>query len=149
MVGQGEIQPVDAKVKSINDCPAPKNQYPAWATTLSLTGKFAITSSFMVVYLLSSELSTTKNRTLTVGISNILARSGSMVSPYIIDLIGEKNSSVPGIVFGVISFIGGLLSFLLPETRKAILPESRADIEKLNSRGEKHSLNLLRGQSNQ
>ncbi|XP_076034221.1 solute carrier family 22 member 3-like [Oratosquilla oratoria] len=105
----------------------------SWATVLSLAGKFAISSAFTLVYLLAAELNTTKARTLAVGISSVVARFGSISSPYVNDLIGAKNPTATSTMFGVTAFVAGLLSIILPETRKATLPESRADIEKMSS----------------
>ncbi|XP_076034210.1 solute carrier family 22 member 3-like [Oratosquilla oratoria] len=104
-----------------------------WKTILSLSGKFAISASFSLVYLLAAEINTTKSRTLAVGISSVVARFGSISSPYVNDLIGDTNPTAPVLMFGILSCISAVLAINLPETRKAILPESRFDVENIGS----------------
>ncbi|XP_076034524.1 solute carrier family 22 member 3-like [Oratosquilla oratoria] len=110
-----------------------------WKTILSLSGKFAISASFCLVYLVAAEINTTKSRTLAVGISSAVARFGSISSPYVNDILGDTNPLAPALMFGVLSCISAILSISLPETRKAILPESRFEIENIGSSVKRNS----------
>ncbi|XP_076038623.1 organic cation transporter 1-like isoform X3 [Oratosquilla oratoria] len=73
-----------------------------WKTTLALLGKLGISSAFLLVYLLTAEINTTKTRTLAVGISSTVARFGGVSSPYINDILysvetpedGNSNTAV-------------------------------------------------------
>ncbi|XP_076034529.1 organic cation transporter protein-like [Oratosquilla oratoria] len=104
-----------------------------WKTTLSLAGKFAISNCFCLVYLMAAEINTTKGRTLAVGFSSVVARFGSISSPYVNDLLGVTNPTAPPTMFGVLSCVMALLAFTLPETRKSILPESHNDVKNIGS----------------
>ncbi|XP_076034800.1 organic cation transporter protein-like [Oratosquilla oratoria] len=104
-----------------------------WKMMLSLSGKFAISSAFTLIYLFVIEINTTKSRTLALGLSSVVGRFGSISSPYVNDLIGKTNPRAPAIAFGVFSCIAAISVCILPETRKAILPESRTDVEKIGS----------------
>ncbi|XP_076034208.1 solute carrier family 22 member 7-like [Oratosquilla oratoria] len=112
---------------------------PVWRMVLSLAGKFASIASFLLVYLISAELNTTKARTLAVGISSVIARVGSMLTPYVVDLIGDENPTAPATMFGVVSCVAAFLAFFLPETRKSVLPESHADVANLKSKKKSES----------
>ncbi|XP_076034218.1 organic cation transporter protein-like [Oratosquilla oratoria] len=105
-----------------------------WVITLALIGKSAAVNAFSMVYLLSSELNTTKARTVAVGISSVIARFGSIVTPYINDLVGASNPSAPSAMFGTVALISAVLVFFLPETKKHVLPESMAEVEGMSKK---------------
>ncbi|XP_076038628.1 solute carrier family 22 member 3-like isoform X2 [Oratosquilla oratoria] len=108
-----------------------------WKTALALLGKFGISSAFVVVYLLTAEINTTKTRTLAVGISNTVARLGGITAPYINDILGDAYPVAPRLIFGILSCIAGFLTFLLPETRGTALPETKTDVETIGSNTQK------------
>ena len=54
---------------------------------LSIAGKLCVSSGFEVLYLLSSELFPTVVRNVGMGASSACARAGSMVAPYIVQLV--------------------------------------------------------------
>ncbi|XP_076038620.1 solute carrier family 22 member 3-like isoform X2 [Oratosquilla oratoria] len=108
-----------------------------WKTTLALLGKLGISSAFLLVYLLTAEINTTKTRTLAVGISSTVARFGGVSSPYINDILGEAYPAAPRTIFGVLSCIAGFLTFLLPETRGTALPETKTDVETIGTNAKK------------
>ena len=59
-----------------------------WMTTaLAMVGKLGVSSSFAVIYLYTAELYPTVLRNFGVGCGSMFARIGSMVSPYIADLV--------------------------------------------------------------
>ena len=54
---------------------------------LSLTGRFAIATSFGIMFTYTSELFPTKYRSIALGEASGTGRLGSVVSPYINDLL--------------------------------------------------------------
>ncbi|CAH0399853.1 unnamed protein product [Chilo suppressalis] len=71
---------------------------------------------FVVVYLYCSELFPTVVRNAALGVSSMMARVGSMIAPFVIDL-KLKAYWLPPLVFAVMPLIAGSLSLLLPETK--------------------------------
>ena len=73
--------------KYFNDC---KIIFSAlyWITVvLSNVGKFGISAAFAIIYVWSAELFPTNVRNSGMGSSSMMANIGSMVSPYIADLV--------------------------------------------------------------
>ena len=81
----------------------------------SFIGKCFITGSFGSVWVWTSELFPTKIRGSAVGISSTGARLATVFSPFLIGLQGLV-SWLPGLVFGVVSILAGIVSLTLPET---------------------------------
>ena len=54
---------------------------------LSLTGRFAITCCFGIIFAYTSELFPTKYRSIAMGEANGVGRGGSAISPYVNDLL--------------------------------------------------------------
>eukprot|EP00106_Octopus_bimaculoides_P002413 XP_014769855.1 PREDICTED: organic cation transporter protein-like isoform X2 [Octopus bimaculoides] len=109
------------------------------STTLALIGKFAISSSFAIIFNLTTELFPTVVRNSAFGLSSSVGRIGSMLAPYIMlsgNYIPSKfGPSLPFIMFGVVSVIAGFLSLLLPETKGQNLPETIKDGELMGRTG--------------
>lgn len=59
---------------------------PVVAVLLEMLGKFGVTSSFCVVYAVSSELFPTVIRNMAMGCCSMAARVGTIISPFIIYL---------------------------------------------------------------
>ncbi|XP_068202138.1 organic cation transporter protein-like isoform X2 [Palaemon carinicauda] len=103
---------------------------------LSLSGKLAITAAFHLIYVFTAELFPTKYRSLAVGESSMMARVGSIASPYINDLLGDYISWGPSALFAAVSVIAAFLSMLLPETKDSDLTEEKGgDIEEDQENG--------------
>ncbi|XP_042336381.1 solute carrier family 22 member 16 isoform X2 [Sceloporus undulatus] len=81
----------------------------------NMAGKFAIGVAFGLTYLYTAELYPTVARSLAVGSGSMICRVGSVVAPFCVYL-----SSVwifmPQLIVGVIAFVSGLLTLMLPET---------------------------------
>ncbi|CAI9729433.1 organic cation transporter protein-like isoform X1 [Octopus vulgaris] len=109
------------------------------STTLALVGKFAISSSFAIIFNLTTELFPTVVRNSALGLSSSVGRVGSMLAPYIMlsgnHIPSKFGPSLPFIMFGVVSVIAGFLSLLLPETRGQNLPETIKDGELMGRTG--------------
>ncbi|CAG9763144.1 unnamed protein product [Ceutorhynchus assimilis] len=95
---------------------------------LAMLGKIAITVSYGTVYIFSAEQFPTVVRNAGLGASSTFARLGSIVAPYI-NIMAHFWQPFPLLVFGILAFIGGLLSLLLPETLNKKLPETLAEGE--------------------
>ncbi|XP_066986634.1 organic cation transporter protein-like [Macrobrachium rosenbergii] len=101
----------------------------------SLTGKMAINMAFGIVYVYSAELFPTRYRTLAVGQSSMMARVGSIASPYVNDILGAAITWGPSLLFSVMSVAAAALCLLLPETRDSITEEQAAPSGKQDSSG--------------
>lgn len=63
-----------------------------------------------------------------MGMSNVLARMGSMTAP-LVRITGELHPFVPNLIFGATALLGGGASLFLPETLNQPLPETIEDVE--------------------
>ncbi|XP_066847522.1 solute carrier family 22 member 13-like isoform X7 [Anser cygnoides] len=97
----------------------PKDQ-PVATTVLAIIGKFAASASFSSSYVYSAELFPTVIRQSGVGLSSMAARVAGIIAP-LIRLLEQYHRAVPMAIFGSAPVLGGLLCFLLPETRGAEL----------------------------
>lgn len=71
---------------------------------------------FVVVYLYCTELFPTVVRNAALGFSSMMARVGSMLAPFIIDLRAHA-IWIPPVVFAIFPLIAGFVTFVLPETK--------------------------------
>ncbi|XP_069102161.1 organic cation transporter protein-like isoform X2 [Argopecten irradians] len=111
----------------------------SWITiTLSMIGKFGVSAAFGNIFIYTSELFPTSSRSFILSSSNIFARVGSLVSPYIADLSLLVDSmfgkALPLIIFGCLGLSAGLISLVLPETLNASLPDTIHDIMSTDTR---------------
>ena len=63
-----------------------------------------------------------------MGVSSMAARISGVLSPIVL-LLENYWTPLPLIVFGICSILAGLLTLMLPETRKRPLPETLQDGE--------------------
>nr|XP_046267160.1 solute carrier family 22 member 4-like [Scatophagus argus] len=103
---------------------------PGVAVFLEMLGKFGITSSFCVVYAVSSELFPTVIRNTAMGCCSMAARVGTIISPFIIYL-GQYYKSLPYILMGSLAICGAILCLLLPETYGKALPETMTQMQQI------------------
>ncbi|NWX84540.1 S22AD protein, partial [Nothoprocta ornata] len=89
---------------------------PVVITVLAIIGKFATSASFSTSYVYTAELFPTVVRQTGVGLCSMSARVAGIIAP-LIRLLGRYHRSVPMAIFGSAPVLGGLLCFLLPETR--------------------------------
>ncbi|XP_069690686.1 organic cation transporter protein [Periplaneta americana] len=102
-----------------------------WAVILLfLIGKLGITSSFGVIVVYTAELYPTVMRSIGVGTSSTVARVGAMVAPFA-PLLGIYMQALPLLLFGIVSFIAGVLALFFPETLGTRLPDTVEELENL------------------
>ncbi|GAB0092693.1 organic cation transporter protein [Sergentomyia squamirostris] len=102
-----------------------------WAVvTLFLIGKLGITISFSVLYTYSAEMIPTVIRSGGVGALSTMARFGAMLAPFV-PLLGLYVKPLPLILFGILSFFGGVTAFFFPETLRKKLPDTVEEAENL------------------
>lgn len=88
----------------------------AGSVVLASVGVVASFINFVVVYLYCTELFPTVVRNAAIGFSSMMARVGSMLAPFIIEL-KDVAEWMPPMGFAVFPFIAAFITFLLPETK--------------------------------
>jgi len=97
-------------------------------TCLSMVGKFGITLSYTVIYLLICEIFPTRQRNISIGLTSIGGRLGGIAAPFV-EQLGAVWVPGPPLVFGIVSALGGILTIPLPESTGKDLPESAEEGE--------------------
>ncbi|XP_059142943.1 organic cation transporter protein-like [Physella acuta] len=97
----------------------------------TMCGKFCITASYAIVYLMAAELFPTVVRNVGMGVASMSARVGGIFVPYILEL-KDVWGSLPLLVFGILAIVSGLLALFLPETTKRPLPQTFDDVKDRN-----------------
>ncbi|XP_068583454.1 solute carrier family 22 member 7-like [Cebidichthys violaceus] len=98
-------------------------------TVVAVLGKAMSEASFTIIFLYTTELFPTVIRQNGLGYASFLARLGVSISPLIM-LLEDVWHLLPAIIYCTVAVGSGLVSWLLPETLNAQLPESIEDIEK-------------------
>ncbi|KAK6189071.1 hypothetical protein SNE40_005116 [Patella caerulea] len=103
------------------------------STGFAIAGRFSMAGMFSVIFLFTSELYPTVIRNIGLGTCAFWARLGGVIAPQINSLSKFASSTVPSsipvIVFGVMTFIAAFLIFLLPETHNQKLADTIEDVE--------------------
>ncbi|GFP88494.1 organic cation/carnitine transporter 1 [Phtheirospermum japonicum] len=86
-------------------------------------GFMAASTSFDVLYIYCVELFPTNVRNFAVSMMRQALMLGASISPLLV-VYGRMSPSLSFVVFGVLSFVSGLLSLWLPETRNCPLYET-------------------------
>ncbi|XP_017278787.1 solute carrier family 22 member 16 [Kryptolebias marmoratus] len=113
----------------------------ALAIALSMIGKFAVAIAFGLIYLYTCELYPTIIRSLAVGSGSMMCRVGSVVAPFCVYL-ADVWLYLPQLIVGILAFIIGVLTLLLPETLGKPLTTTLKEAESLGRDPGKKSSSL-------
>ncbi|XP_072049785.1 organic cation transporter protein-like [Amphiura filiformis] len=94
----------------------------------AMIGKFAISYTWGGIGVYTPEVFPTGVRSAANGLLQSLSRIGAMAAPFIVHL-NDVSPYLPLNIFGIFAMVAGALTFLLPETRNAPLPETLEDGE--------------------
>ncbi|XP_046574464.1 organic cation transporter-like protein [Haliotis rubra] len=92
-------------------------------TTFSLIGKFAIATSYNIIWLYTPEIFPTNIRNVGIGLASMSARIGGLFAPFT-RTVYRYLPWVPGSVFGTFCVVVTLLVRFLPETNNQELPQT-------------------------
>ncbi|XP_045626153.2 carcinine transporter [Procambarus clarkii] len=95
---------------------------------LYLVAKFAESAAFLIIYPFAAELYPTEVRGVGIGFSAYVGGLGLIIIPFI-NYLGTEMLVLPLLIMGVVSAVGGVLSFRLPETLQQKLPNTMAEGE--------------------
>lgn len=102
---------------------------PFWIKTmLASIGTLGLIQSFSANYIYAGEIFPTMVRNQGVGSCSVFGRIGSMVAPFIANLVTVV-AWVPPMVFGVAMLLGAVVCYWLPETKNCDLPETIEEVE--------------------
>ncbi|XP_069879445.1 solute carrier family 22 member 7 isoform X1 [Dipodomys merriami] len=113
----------------------------AWTTALAVVGKMFSEAAFTTAYLFTSELYPTVLRQTGLGLASLVGRLGGSLAP-LTALLDGVWLLLPKLVYGGIALLAGCIALLLPETRKAQLPETIQDVEKMSHQEEEMQCGL-------
>uniref|UniRef100_A0A669R1A4 Major facilitator superfamily (MFS) profile domain-containing protein n=1 Tax=Phasianus colchicus TaxID=9054 RepID=A0A669R1A4_PHACC len=94
----------------------PEGEQPVVITVLATIGKFTASASFSSAYVYTAELFPTIIRQSGVSLCSMVARVAGIIAPLIL-LLEQYHQAIPMAIYGGTTVLGGLLCFLLPETR--------------------------------
>ncbi|GLV31843.1 uncharacterized protein CBL_07603 [Carabus blaptoides fortunei] len=105
---------------------------PTWPTTMmGCIGMMGISMSFSNIYIYSTEMYPTVVRNSGMGLSSMIARIGSMISPFITQL-QEFRPWIPAVVLGTFPVISSLVTLIfLPETLNVHMPDNIEEADSL------------------
>ena len=110
--------------------PASLGNYSFWyLMVFGVIGKFLLGIGFNTVGLLRSEIFPTGIRQLAAGSCSGVGRVGSILAPFVKELIEITAFWVPIAIFGAMGCMVGLLILTLPETKNRPLPETIREAE--------------------
>uniref|UniRef100_G1R0J5 Major facilitator superfamily (MFS) profile domain-containing protein n=1 Tax=Nomascus leucogenys TaxID=61853 RepID=G1R0J5_NOMLE len=98
-------------------------------TAQAALGKGCLASSFICVYLFTSELYPTEIRWMGMGFASVHARLGGLAAP-LVTTLGEYSTILPPVIFGATAVLAGLAVCFLTETRNAHLVETIVAMER-------------------
>ncbi|XP_071944110.1 organic cation transporter protein-like isoform X2 [Antedon mediterranea] len=95
-----------------------------------LVGKFSISISFTIIYIVASEVYPTPIRNTALGLSSTIGNLGAISAPQIL-YAGVLFEQLPYLIFGGLTLVAGIITWFLPETRGLNLPHSLVEGENL------------------
>ncbi|XP_054610387.1 organic cation/carnitine transporter 2-like [Dunckerocampus dactyliophorus] len=96
---------------------------------LEMVGKYAITTGFGLMFAYTTELYPTALRNTAAGICNTVARLGSCIMPYLLEL-RSYSKFLPYIILGSLAVLAAFATIFLPESFGRPLPDTMRDMRK-------------------
>ncbi|KAF0757358.1 organic cation transporter protein-like isoform X1 [Aphis craccivora] len=100
---------------------------------VTLIARFFVSALFSTIVLFISELYPTTIRNTGIGMLLTFSQIGSIIAPYIVDILGAKAWYIPSTVCGALSIFVSSLVLMLPETKETVLPNTLEDMKNTNS----------------
>ncbi|CAH2084663.1 unnamed protein product [Euphydryas editha] len=97
--------------------------------TFAIIGQIGAYTSFVQVYLYSSEIFPTVVRNSAMGFASVFGRFGGFIAPFVVN-IGIEWVSI--VIFSVLAFCAAFLCYFLPETKDIVLLNTIDQTEKSN-----------------
>lgn len=107
----------------------------SWITALVVVGKAFSEAAFTTAYLFTSELYPTVLRQTGLGLTALMGRLGASLAP-LAALLDGVWLLLPKVAYGGIALVAACTALLLPETKKAQLPETIQDVERKSTQEE-------------
>lgn len=111
--------------------------------SLALVGKLFITGSYGLLYLATSELFPTCVRSRGLSFSSLMARLGSIVSPFIIRILANTYWWSPSVLFGTFAALGTGFALVIPDSSNKPLADTVEELEELYSRSRTQSTHSI------
>ncbi|XP_077596650.1 solute carrier family 22 member 4-like [Stigmatopora nigra] len=103
--------------------------YSALSLTMEMVGKYGFTVGFGLMFPYTTELYPTALRNTAAGVCNTVARLGSCITPYLLEL-RSYSPFLPYIILGSLAILSAIATFFLPESFGQPLPESVHQMQK-------------------
>ncbi|KAJ7333879.1 hypothetical protein OS493_015972 [Desmophyllum pertusum] len=102
------------------------DEYRFVVTILAVIGKACILATFLGIYIFTVELYPTIIRNTGIGVCSMMARVGSIITPFIVLLadLPSMSKTLPLVIFGVFGIIAGIMALWLPETRYSSMAQT-------------------------
>ncbi|XP_069788086.1 solute carrier family 22 member 2-like [Narcine bancroftii] len=106
-----------------------------WLKTVVISlGKFGITTAFLMVCFVNTELYPTFLRNFAISLCSAMCDVGGIVAPFILYRLAAVWMELPLLAFGVIALVAGGLVLCLPETKGIRLPETIEEAETIGQK---------------
>ncbi len=106
-------------------------------------GKLGITGVFAIIYLHAAEIFPTVLRSTGLSTSSICGRIGSMLAPVLGRELGKVSPMATILIFAALSFLAGIFTLWLPETKGRKMPDTVQEAEDLAKDQKFFSLNTV------
>lgn len=107
--------------------------YVWWSTAGVFCARAAANCAFTVVYISTGEMYPTAIRTTGLGTASAMARIGGFSAPFVADVLFDASRTAALLVFAGFAGATALLTFELPETDGAVLPDSMPNAQRVRS----------------
>ena len=107
---------------------------------IAIIGKMFVSIAYGIMWIWSSEVYPTNIRSVGVGMNQFVSKLGTVTMPWISKHLIIFYQPLPFLVMGVLSFIGGIIACVLPETNGVDLP----DVTVVKNNNEAETLTVYR-----